>query len=297
MARINKCIELIQQGHPIFATGAPALDYDTGVEMAQTWADMVLIDFEHRPFDTVGLTAFMRGLKDGGPTPSGHPTPTVVTTLPMNCMTPEEVRYNAWQVRHVLTTGVHGLLHTHARDPEAVRTFVSTTRFPFQTIGRDLGLPEGLRGSGSQGAPAEIWGLSAVEYIQRADPWPLNPDGELMLGLKIEDRHSLPNADAIALVPGLSYAEWGPGDMSMSLGELDGHDPPYSEQMMNAFRTIKGACDRAGLGFYCSWNDESMTDAERVKYIMQELKINIMGAPDKAFADVGRELSGRTMPV
>ncbi|RMG61666.1 MAG: sigma-70 family RNA polymerase sigma factor, partial [Bacteroidetes bacterium] len=27
-------------------------------------------------------------------------------------------------------------------------------------------------------------GLSAAEYVQVADPWPLNPDGELLLGLK-----------------------------------------------------------------------------------------------------------------
>ncbi|MEZ4657368.1 MAG: hypothetical protein R2911_07335 [Caldilineaceae bacterium] len=49
---------------------------------AQTWADMLLLDFEHHPFDTVGLTNYMRGLKDGGPTPSGHLTPTVVCSYP-----------------------------------------------------------------------------------------------------------------------------------------------------------------------------------------------------------------------
>ena len=48
---------------------------------------------------------------------------------------------------------------------------------------------------------------SQVEYLRRADPWPLNPDGELLLGLKIEDRHALPNADAIAATPGIYFAE------------------------------------------------------------------------------------------
>ncbi|GIS29792.1 MAG: hypothetical protein Ct9H90mP2_01750 [Dehalococcoidia bacterium] len=53
-----------------------------GINEAKTLADMFLIDFEHNPFDTVGLTKFIEGLKDGGPTNSGHPTPTVVCTLP-----------------------------------------------------------------------------------------------------------------------------------------------------------------------------------------------------------------------
>jgi len=75
MARINKCIELLEQDQPIYLTHPRALSYDAGLEDAKTWADLMLIDFEHRPFDVIGLTEYMRGLKDGGPTASGHPTP------------------------------------------------------------------------------------------------------------------------------------------------------------------------------------------------------------------------------
>ncbi|HMN31324.1 MAG TPA: hypothetical protein PKE45_24445, partial [Caldilineaceae bacterium] len=91
MARINKCIELLAAGQPIYATHPSSLTYEAGLEDAKTWADMLLIDFEHRPFDTVGLTSYLRGLRDGGPTASGHLTPTVVCTLPSNAITPEEV--------------------------------------------------------------------------------------------------------------------------------------------------------------------------------------------------------------
>ena len=115
MARINKCIELLAQGQPIYLTHPTALTYDAGLQDAKTWADMLLIDFEHRPFNTHGLTEYMRGLKDGGPTASGHPTPTVVCTLPSNAISPEEVCYNAWQARHALTAGIHGILHTHPK--------------------------------------------------------------------------------------------------------------------------------------------------------------------------------------
>jgi len=119
--RINKCIELLEAGQPFYATHPTELTYDAGVKDSQTWADMLMMDFEHKAFDIVGLTNYMRGLKDGGPTPSGHLTPTVLCTLPSNAITPEEVRYNAWQSRHVLSTGAHGILHTHTRTAESVK--------------------------------------------------------------------------------------------------------------------------------------------------------------------------------
>ena len=296
MARINKCIELLEQGQPVYATHTPELTYDAGRDLAQTWADLIIIDFEHHPFDTLGLTKFMRGLKDGGPTPSGHPTPTVITTLPSNCISREEVLYNAWQSRHALTTGVHGLMHTHARDPEAVKAFVATTRYPFQTVGR-ASIPEGLRGAGGQLPAAEIWGLGTGEYAKRADPWPLNPDGELMLALKIEDRHCLANVDDTAAVPGICFAEWGPGDMGMSFGEPDAHDPPYPDFMDDARNAVKSALDKAGVAFFCGWRDESMSKQETVKYLIEEVGAKLMYGPDKEFADFGRQLTGRTMPV
>ena len=297
MARINKCIELLEQGQPVFSTGAPELTYEAGKSMALTWADMIQVEFEHHPFDTVGLHRFMQGLRDGGPTASGHPTPTVVCTLPSNCISPEEVRYNAWQSRHALAAGVHGILHTHARSAEAVEWFVATTRYPFQTIGRDKGIPEGLRGGGGQGQPAVIWGIEPGEYVRRADPWPLNPDGELFLGLKIEDRHCLADADRIAAVPGIAWAEWGPGDMGMSFGDPDGHDPPYPPHMEEALNTVKSAVDKAGGAFYCSWRDESMTPEGNILHLIENIGARIVPAPDGEVANAVRERYGRTMAV
>ncbi len=294
--RINKCIDLLEQGQPFYHHGAPELSYDAGRELAQTWADMILIDFEHHHFDVGGLAKFMKGLKDGGPTPSGHPTPTVIASLPHNAISVEEVKYNAWQMRHALSTGIHGLLHTHARDPEAVKWFVAACRYPFHTIASDV-IPEGLRGGGGQRQPAEIWGVDPRTYVQIADPWPMNPEGELMLGLKIEDRHCLANADATAAVPGISFAEWGPGDMGMSFGDPDAHDPPYPDFMDDARNTVKAALDKQGIPFYCSWNDDSMTEFEIVDFLLDEMGSKMIGTHNKEVAEYGRAKTGRTMAV
>jgi 4-hydroxy-2-oxoheptanedioate aldolase len=293
--RINKCIELLEQGQPFYATHPSELTYEAGVKDSQTWADMLMMDFEHHPFDTIGLVNYMRGLRDGGPTPSGHLTPTVLCTLPSNATTPEEVKYNAWQARHVLSAGVHGILHTHTRTAAAVKAFVQITRYPFQTLERDV-IGEGLRGAGGQNPAAGIWGLSGPEYAKAADPWPLNPGGELILGLKIEDRHCLENVDEIAAVPGIAFAEWGPGDMGMSFGNPDAHDPPYPEEMNEARDTIKKALDKNGVGFYASWADDSMTLEERVDYSIDVVGVRMMGASPE-WAAYGRKKTGRTMPV
>jgi len=177
-----------------------------------------------------------------------------------------------------------------------VKAFVQITRYPFQTLGREI-IGEGLRGAGGQSPANYVWGLSTAEYAKVADPWPLNPNGELLLGLKIEDRHCLPNVDAIAAVPGIGYAEWGPGDMGMSFDHADAHDPPYPQDMNDARDKIKAALDQQGIAFYSSWADSAMTMEQRIDYSIDVLGVKMMAAPNKAWADYGRQKTGRTMPV
>jgi hypothetical protein len=72
--------------------------------------------------------------------------------------------------------------------------FVAAARYPFDRAelkGVDQPIPEGLRGSGSQAYASRIWGISGTEYMERADPWPMNPKGELILPIKMEDKHAL----------------------------------------------------------------------------------------------------------
>ena len=154
------------------------------------------------------------------PDPYRHRTPTVIVTLPVLGLDGVTVKNNHWVIEQILSAGVHGLMLCHARNAEAVRTFVSTARYQFdrpELKGADKGIPEGLRGSGSQAYASRIWGISGTEYIEKADPWPMNPQGELILSLKMEDKYSLANIDEITKVPGVAWGEWGPGDQAMSL--------------------------------------------------------------------------------
>src|SRR5579864_1731996 len=161
---INRALELLEQGQPIYYTGSHSGttgSYEQGKKDAQTYADYISYDMEHAPFDVKGLSEYMRGLAAGGPTKSGHRTPAVIVNVPVNGLDEATVRANAWMFNQVLATGVHGILLTHADDPGAVRAFVEAVRFPIhkQGIGQQ-GLREGRRGVHGAPTAARIWGIS-----------------------------------------------------------------------------------------------------------------------------------------
>ena len=304
MARINKSIELMEQGEPAYVMMVMSdLTYDEGKECAKTWADIIWIDFEYKIYDLVGLANFMRGLKDGGPTASGHATPTVLVSPPSHCRNPGEVYNNGWQIRALLMTGIHGFIYPQAQEPEAVVAYVTTTRFTSQTIGRDQGLPEGYRGHGGEKVASEIWGISPAEYIDKADPWPLNPDGELLLGLKIEDQEGVANADAIANTPGINLVIAGMGDMAMSLGYQKIPSMPFPPDMINAWNIVQAACDKAGIPLHTGWPEPSVaeekptwTDEDIMKFLIEEKSAKIIRVSEELTA-IGRKITGRKMPV
>ncbi|MGI9147397.1 MAG: aldolase/citrate lyase family protein [Chloroflexota bacterium] len=290
--RLNKTVQLLAQGQPIYYTSAEERSYEGGLAAADTWADYIAYDMEHHAFDLTVLHDFMRGLVDGGPTASGHRTPAVIVTLPTNGADEAAFRANEWMVRQVLAAGVHGILLCHAESPAAVKAFVEATRYPFQKVGRDgeKGLAEGRRGSGGQKQAAAIWGLEQDEYLRRADPWPLNPDGELLLGLKIENLRAVANAGSTAAVPGIAFAEWGPGDMGMSLGLSDAHDPPYPPQMLDSRAKVLAACKANKLAFL-----EQVTPEN----VAQQIDAGVMvgaGTQAQAAAQIGRRHTNRPEP-
>jgi 4-hydroxy-2-oxoheptanedioate aldolase len=288
LTRINKATQLLAQGQPIYYTSVEDRGYEAGRAAARTWADYINYDLEHHAFDVGRLHDFMRGLVDGGPTASGHRTPAVIVTLPATGADEAAFRANAWMVSQVLATGIHGILLCHAESPAAVKAFVESTRYPFAPGGN--GLEVGRRGSGGQAQAAAIWGVEVPEYLRRADPWPLNPDGELLLGLKIENVRALANAEAVSAVPGISFAEWGPGDMGMSLGFPDAHDPPYPPEMLAARGKVLAACRASKLAFL-----EQVTPENVISQIAAGVMIGA-GKQAKAAAEIGRRHTQRPEP-
>jgi 4-hydroxy-2-oxoheptanedioate aldolase len=293
MARINRALELLAQDQPVYyqhLDGLGSGGYEAGRSAAGTWADYLSYDAEHAPWDAGELRAFVEGLVAGGPTRSGHRTPAVIVSLPVDGSSEAVVRANAWMFRQALATGIHGILLCHAEAPDAVRAFVEAARYPHQTAGVGARLDAGRRGSGGQTHAAAMWGVSPAEYMDRADPWPLNPSGELLLGLKIENVRALRNVEASVAVPGISFAEWGPGDMGLSMGHPTQHDPPYPPDMLAARSRVLAACRAAGVAFL-----DQVTPENVVQQIADGVRI---GAGDRAreAAEVGRRHTKRAIP-
>tara|TARA_Y100000310_G_scaffold306226_1_gene347140 strand:+ start:93 stop:1058 length:966 start_codon:yes stop_codon:yes gene_type:complete len=246
--RINKCIELFEQGQPVYYKGAYG-GYENGLKLSQTWADYIVFNMEHKPLDFTLLHEFMRGLVEGGPTPSGHRTPAVIVVLPLLGLDAATVQAGGWLVEQALAQGVHGVHMARARNPEAVKKFIQAARYPIHKQAIDV-VGEGLRGWGSHKFAAWVWGINEEEYLVKADTWPLNPEGELLLGIKIEDQIALANTEQTAAIPGLAFAEHGPRDMGFSYGHLEGRaDPPMPPEVDAAGELVLAACKTNGLQF------------------------------------------------
>jgi 4-hydroxy-2-oxoheptanedioate aldolase len=291
-ARINRAIELLQQGQPVYYTGShegTSGGFEQGVKDAQTYADYISYDMEHAPYDIKELADYMRGLTQGGPTRSGHRTPAVIVNVPVNGIDRATVQANAWMFNQVLATGVHGILLCHADSPEAVRAFVESVRLPIHKQGLDRGINEGRRGVHGAPSAARIWGISTEEYLAKADAWPLNPDGELLLGLKLEDKYALANAEQILKIPGIAFAEWGPGDMALSLGvRAAGSGTEMAPEMQQARRKIFAACKANKIYFLNSMNPSNIVDM---------LKEGVMiGPASQQATEIGRKYTKRSMP-
>ncbi len=317
--RINRAIELLEQGQAIYYDGPHSghvLTFAQGQADAATWADYMNVGMEHGAFDMAGLDAYLAGMIAAGPTRSGHRTPAVIVEAPVNGTDEANVRFNAWQFRQILGRGAHGILLCQAETVDAVRAFVEACRYPHHLAGVDPAIPTpearlagatrpprgahtpdgrallgiGTRGRGSESTAAPVWGISQAEYMQRCEPWPLNPQGELLLGVKLESPEGIANADAICAVPGLGFAEMGPGDLSLSLGHTTILRDPYPPVMLAARQRVFAACRRNGIAFL-----EGCNQANIVARLDEGVRV--IAGHDPEAARIGRAHQGRTMAV
>lgn len=289
---INRIIDMWLKGQPVYYTQIPGGGYEEGKKLAATKADYITYEMEHGPLDFKELRDFMRGLVDGGPTRTGHRTPAVIVTLPIQG-TADAVRANAWMIQQALAAGVHGILLCNAESPEAAQIMIQASRYPFAPV--VSGLSQGFRGNGSQQFAAEIWGVTQNEYLKLAEPWPLNPDGELIFGVKIENPRADANVESTVRTPGLAFAEWGPGDHGFYLvgapkPRVPGSAPEgYPASMLAVRARVLAATKANGLRFLNACNERDVID---------QLKEGVMicTGGDTPAADKGRAYTKRTDP-
>lgn len=286
---VNRVIDMWLKNQPVYYAQTSGGGYEQGKQLAATKADYITYEMEHGPLDFKELREFMRGLLEAGPTRTGHKTPAVIVTLPIQG-TADAVRANTWMIQQALAAGVHGILLCNAESPEAARLMIEASRYPFAP--RVDGLAQGFRGNGSQGYASRMWGVTAEEYMRIAEPWPMNPDGELLFGLKIENPRADANVETSVRVPGIAFAEWGPGDHGFYLMGRPGTYTGGGEaapQMAAVRRRVLNATKAAGVRFLNACNENNVID---------QLKEGVMicTGGDTPAADKGRAFTKRTDP-
>lgn len=237
--RLNRMIEMLEKSESapmgIFASN---LSVRGAASISSSSLDFIIIDLEHSPVDFTRLEAYLLGMIDKRRIHSkgNLQMPVVpIVRLPANGRERSE-----FLVKQILDLGAFGVLVPHVNNADDAMAAVQAMRFP-QMQGVPDFLPSGHRGVG-YGWAARYWGLTGTEYSDRADVWPLDPSGELLLWLMIESGEAVENIHAILKTPGVSGVFVGPSDLAFSLGV-----PFNSPQVEEAIAKVVAACKETAV--------------------------------------------------
>ena len=256
---INPYIALMESGKPAFGVFSSNVSLRAGASMSGSGLDLVIVDMEHSPFDPTRLESYLVGMTDKG---SILKNGLKVKTAPFVRVPAAGREQLQFILKQVLDLGPLGVVVPHVDTAEDARAMVQACRFP-QLKGVPDYEPQGKRGVG-YGWAARQWGISGGEYADRADLWPLDPKGELVLWVMIESVPAVENIRAIAAVPGIGGLFIGPSDLAFSLGVPLG-DPAVE----TAIETIVAAAREAKipLGTLCGGNEVEKRLAQGFQFL------------------------------
>ncbi|MGE0702540.1 MAG: HpcH/HpaI aldolase/citrate lyase family protein [Vicinamibacterales bacterium] len=236
-AHLNPVIEKLAAGQPVFG----AIISDLSVASARMWArsqaDYVWIDMEHTPLDFSALNQFVAFAHDRARAAQRGDTQPKIAIV---ARFPPYGGSDPWIVKQALDIGLMGVVFNTVNNREEAIAAVRSVRYPPQRNDPHTQTgPAGMRGFAPGGALWN-WGISGAEYQRRADVWPLNPNGDLLVNLMIETREAVKNIDEIASVPGVGVIEAAAGgDLSNDAGIAGQSNAAEIEAMR---QTILQAC-------------------------------------------------------
>jgi 4-hydroxy-2-oxoheptanedioate aldolase len=220
--RLNSVIAALESGRPAFTTFCSA-DTETAMTLASTKYDGCVFEMEHNPWDSGRLRDCLQYMLDRrqilarGSAASGV---TPMVRIPVNGS-----EKGNWHAKQALDVGCYGIVWPHISTVEEAANAVAACRYPrLKTAPRYE--PPGIRGDSPKFA-SRFWGITQDEYYKRADVWPLDPKGEILAILQIEDAKGVENLpDILKKVPGIGVILIGEGDMSQELGHPRDYEHP-----------------------------------------------------------------------
>ena len=281
--RLNGAIRALEQGKPAFTTFA-APEISTAQAINNAPYDAVVFEMEHNPYDPRVLRDCMQYMLDRKQIlKTGNIAPAVT---PMVRIPPNGGEMSQFMAKQVLDIGVYGIIWPHVSTVEEARNAVAACRYP-RPPSAPYYEPEGQRGDGPKGA-APYWGLSQQEYYERADVWPLNPKGEIIVGIMCEEVKAIKNLpQMLKEVPGIGFVLIGEGDLSQNLGLPRQYEHPT---VAAAIDEILAICKEHNV--VCG---HPHVDGKNVEAILAKGFRWLMAAPSYSFGalEKGLTLAGR----
>ena len=300
--RLNPMIDLLEQKKPLFGVYWPSNPMgrrggpppaDAVMKSPAEWAKDALA-YRHADFlfngnmeggvDRAigGVTDFIKATVGAG---ALMKTPFPRFPHPLMVKTPKIAPDTAHAVQNIsreLNLGVSGIMFVETESAAEVRAGIAAMRFKSRG---------GTRSEDVAMAPA-YWGMTEAQYKQKADLWPLNPDGELVNWTIVESKEGLAHVREIAAVKGIGVLWPGAGTLRgvFSTTNAAGERVLDTAGWENAIQQVLAACKafKVPCGFPATPNDIEM----RMK---QGFSVFVMNWGDAGFkaVDLGRAASGR----
>jgi len=214
LPRLNGIIRALESGQHAFTTFSSP-DVAAAIELQASRYDGVVFEGEHNGWDIRTLRDCLQYLLNRAQiVKAGSAAPAVTPTVRIP---PNGNEMNQFFAKQALDLGYYGIICPHISTVEEAYNAIAACRYP-RLKGKPLYEPAGIRGDGPTQA-ARYWGVTQQEYYERADVWPLAPQGEIIVVLMIEDTAGIANLpDMLKNVPGIGAVLIGEGDLSQELG-------------------------------------------------------------------------------
>lgn len=297
---LNPVVRLLEQKQPVFGVywpsngggrrggepppARPASDLAKDA-LAYTSADFLFSGSMEGGVDR-GMPAYQEFVKALGDVAGPSKAPFFGLTRGIVVKTPKIATDPAKAIDNIsreLNVGASGIMFVEAESAEEVRQGLAAMRFKSRggTRPDDVGMAPG------------VWGMSEQEYRQKADLWPLNPDGELINWTIVESKEGLAHVREIAAVKGIGVLWPGAGTLRgvFSTTNAAGERVVDTVAHENAIQQVLAACKEFHVP--CGYPATAADIETRLK---QGFSVFVMNWGDAGFkaVEAGRKAAGRS---
>ncbi len=305
-SRLNPTIGLLEAGKPVFGLYAPSnrrgpsrpgqsvapepprTPAQLAAEaLAQGGSDYIFDGGMEHDFDAgyPPFVDFVKGMQAGGVLrpagPGGARRLSHPLVVKMTEIAPDPAAART-RIARQLNLGVSTVVFVDVQSADEVRQGLAMMRFAANGGSR----PDDV------GSAPDYWGMSAPEYRERADLWPLNPKGELTNWTIVESKAGLARIREIAAVKGVSVLFPGAGTLRGVFTSTDASGKRVFDEAgwEAAIQSVLAACKEFKVA--CGY-PAGLNDIER--RLQQGFRVFVIGWGESGFQTValGRKLSGR----